>query len=274
MPLANASGSVRVVLSAPQLAAALASESIDQTETMSNRLWGGLQVVGGVLEMVGAGALCLLPEPASKAGCIVFGLHGSDTVVTGLRQAWSSQDTATLTQRGAARLAEALKVSPGMADHIGLSLDIAVPFGFAGSIRAMRASRIMIGRISLEAHEAKAGSAIGGHTIQKHVGKSEAWLRSRLAHDPHIRAASSFTNLQSAEWAISETIRANAGRIKAWARTPGDDLTLVKDVGRNVGRVVIRDSGAYVPASRVKVILRYETHNGMPFYVFTSMLVA
>ncbi|MBB5408286.1 hypothetical protein HDG34_002222 [Paraburkholderia sp. HC6.4b] len=72
---------MRVVLSAPQLAAVLSRQSISPTEMLSNRLWGGLQVVGGVLEMVGAAPLCVLPEPtmASKAACVVFGVHGSDT---------------------------------------------------------------------------------------------------------------------------------------------------------------------------------------------------
>jgi len=167
---------VRVVLSAPQLAAVIARESISPTEMLSNRLWGGLQIVGGVLEMVGAGALCVMPEPtmASKAGCIAFGVHGSDTAVAGLRQVWTGADTATLTHRGTAKLAELLKVSPDMADHIGLSLDIAVPFGFAGSLKAARAAQITIGRINLEMHEARAGSRGGGHTLLKHVGKSEA----------------------------------------------------------------------------------------------------
>ena len=40
---------VRVVLGAPQLAAVLAGASISPTEMLSNRLWGGLLVVGGVL---------------------------------------------------------------------------------------------------------------------------------------------------------------------------------------------------------------------------------
>ena len=57
------SDGVRVVLSAPQLAAVLARQSISHTEMLSNRLWGGLQLVGGLLEMVGAGALCVMPEP-------------------------------------------------------------------------------------------------------------------------------------------------------------------------------------------------------------------
>ena len=53
MSQVNDSEGVRVVLSAPQLAAVLSRQSINQTEMLSNRLWGGLQVVGGVLEMVG-----------------------------------------------------------------------------------------------------------------------------------------------------------------------------------------------------------------------------
>ncbi|MGF6542168.1 hypothetical protein OKW32_005518 [Paraburkholderia youngii] len=98
-----------------------------------------MQVVGGVLEMVGAGALCVLPEPtmASKAGCVVFGVHGSDTAAAGLRQIWTGRDTATLTQQGTTKLAEAMKASPDIANNIGLSVDIVVPFSFAGSIRAV-----------------------------------------------------------------------------------------------------------------------------------------
>ena len=101
---------VRVVLSAPQLAAVLARESVSPTEALSNRLWGGLQIVGGVLERVGAGALCAFPEPAmaSKVGCIAFGLHGADAAATGLRQVWTGADTATLTQQGTTKLAEAM----------------------------------------------------------------------------------------------------------------------------------------------------------------------
>ncbi|NUX98391.1 hypothetical protein G5S42_01255 [Paraburkholderia sp. JPY169] len=60
MPGADNAEGVKVVLSAPQLAAVLSRQSISQSEMLSNRLWGGLQVVGGVLEMVGAGALCAL----------------------------------------------------------------------------------------------------------------------------------------------------------------------------------------------------------------------
>jgi hypothetical protein len=218
MSQVNESDGVRVVLSAPQLAAVLARQSISPTEMLSNRLWGGLQVVGGVLEMVGADALCALPEPtmASKAGCIVFGVHGSDTAAAGLRQVWTGQDTATLTQRGTSKLAETMKASPDMANNIGLSLDIAVSAGVAGSLKAVRASEITMGRINLMDHEAKAGSLIGGHTIAKHVGRTEAQLRARLAAESRIDVASSFADIRVAETSISKVMQLNSSRVKAW----------------------------------------------------------
>jgi hypothetical protein len=216
------SDGVRVVLSAPQLAAVLSRQSISHTEMLSNRLWGGLQLVGGLLEMVGAGALCVLPEPtmASKAGCIVFGAHGSDTAAAGLRQVWTGRDTATLTQQGTTKLAEAMKASPDMANNIGLSLDMVVPFGFGGSIKAARAARITMGRINLQMHEAKAlNPKLGGHTILKHVEKDEAWLRTRLEREPMRKVVSSFRSLEQAERAISEALQSDAARIRAWAQT-------------------------------------------------------
>ncbi|MGF6984253.1 hypothetical protein QFZ99_003730 [Paraburkholderia atlantica] len=274
MPGADNAEGVKVVLSAPQLAAVLSRQSISQSEMLSNRLWGGLQVVGGVLEMVGAGALCALPDPtmASKAGCVVFGVHGSDSAAAGLRQVWTGRDTATLTQRGATKLAEAMRASPDMASNIGLSLDIAVPFGFAGSIKAARAARVTMGRIRLNMHEAKAGSRIGGHTLLKHVGRTEAQLRERLRLEPTKRVVSSFVNLEEAEWAISETMRANALLIKAWTKAPREPLRLKKDVGRKVGYALIRKTDALVDSSKVWVALKYETYNGMPYYILTAML--
>ncbi|MBB5456625.1 RNase A-like domain-containing protein [Paraburkholderia sp. Cpub6] len=265
---------VRLVLSAPQLAAVLARQSISQTELLSNRLWGGLQIVGGVLEMVGASALCVIPEPTmlTKAGCVVFGVHGSDTAAAGLRQVWTGQDTATLTQQGTTKLAEAMKASPDMANNIGLSLDMVVPFSFAGSIKAVRAARITMGEINLNMHEAKTPRGVGGHTILKHVGRTEAQLRQRLIDEPRRMTVSTFYDLNAAEWAISETMRENALRISAWAKAPVRDLDLVKSVGKNVGFAIARSTGKRVEAQKVVVILRHQTYNGMPYYIVTSYL--
>ncbi|SMG21002.1 RNase A-like domain-containing protein [Paraburkholderia susongensis] len=271
------SDGVRVVLSAPQLVAVLAGQSVSQSEMLSNRIWGGLQIVGGVLEMVGAGALCVLPEPtmASKAGCIAFGVHGSDTAASSLRQVWTGQDTATLTLRGTAKLAEAMKVSPEMANNIGLSLDIAVSVGVAGSIKAVRASEITMGRIRLMEHEAKPSSRIGGHTFEKHVGRTEAQLRERLVREPKRQVVSSFTDLRTAEWAISKVMQANTACITTWAQTHTGSvrLELTGDVGRQVGHGVVRKTGELVNLSKVQMWLIRKEYNGMPYYILTAYLI-
>jgi hypothetical protein len=275
MSLEQHSDGVRVVLSAPQLAAVLGRHSIDSAEMASNRLWGGLQLVGGLLEMVGAGALCVMPEPtmASKAGCIAFGAHGIDTAAAGLRQMWTAQDTATLTQQGTTKLAEAMKASPDMANSIGLSLDIAVPFGFAGAIKAARVSRITVGRINLMAHEANTlKPGLGGHTLEKHVARTEAQLRERLELEPHLTRVSSFTNLERAEYAISEVMRAHTTRIRTWAASSGGGLplTLMLHVAGDVGYGIVRQTGKLTMMNDVVVVLKYQTYNGMPYYILTA----
>ncbi|OLL28014.1 hypothetical protein BTH42_29965 [Burkholderia sp. SRS-W-2-2016] len=271
------SDGLRIVLSAPQLAAVLARQSISQTEMLTNRLWGGLQVVGGVLEMVGAAALCVLPEPtmASKAGCIVFGAHGSDTAAAGLRQMWTGYDTITLMQQGTSKLAQTMKAGPEMANHIAVSLDLMVPFGFAGSIKAARAASITRGRIDLQMHEAKAAQpSLGGHTLLKHVGKDEAWLRGRLKREPRRDVVSSFINVEEAQRAISEAMHANAAIITAWARSPNriNRKEVRKVVSGNSGYGVTRATGKLTNMNEVVVMLKYETYNGMPFYIVTAYL--
>jgi hypothetical protein len=215
----NAEDGVRVVMSPVQLAAVLSRQSISQSEMLTNRLWGGLQVVGGVLEMMGAGVLCAMPEPtmASKAGCIVFGVHGSDTAAAGIKQVWTGQDTATLTQRGAVKLAEKLKAGPDMAGNVGLSVDIGVSFGVAGMVKAARVSRVTMGRINLMRHEARTPRGPGGHTVLKHVGRTQAQLQDRLRKETFLEITSSFKDLKTAEEAISQVMTINAARIKSWA---------------------------------------------------------
>ena len=61
------------------------------------------------------------------------------------------------------------------AERTGIVLDVAVPLVVAGVVGAARVMSIRSGRIALAEHE-----AMGGHTILKHVGKTEAELRARL----------------------------------------------------------------------------------------------
>jgi hypothetical protein len=271
-------GDVRIVLSAAQLAAVLKRQTISSGEMLSNRLWGGLQVVGGVLEMTGAAALCIAPEPTglTKLGCVAFGVHGADTAAAGLKQIWTGRQTSALLQHGVSKLVDAAKAPPEMADHVGLSLDLAVPFGLAGAIKAIRASSITAGRIDLIRHEATAANPrLGGHTIAKHVGKTEEQLKKRLMLEPHLRFASSFIDLQTAERAISEVMRAQALQIQRWASsaTRNSTLRIIGDVGHTVGYTLARGAGTVSNSTKIMIIAKMTAYNEMPYFILTAFLL-
>ncbi|QHA89511.1 hypothetical protein [Serratia rhizosphaerae] len=61
--MANEEG-LNIVLSPVQLAAAMSDRSVTEGETLSNRLFGGLGFAGGVIELIGAGAMCYAPHGA------------------------------------------------------------------------------------------------------------------------------------------------------------------------------------------------------------------
>jgi hypothetical protein len=263
-----------IVLSPIQLAAVLVEESISETETLLNRLWGGTRVVGGIVELMGAGVLCAMPEPtlATKVGCVVVGAHGTDTLVAGLRQVSGGQREQGLTEQTARALAQRLGADDSAAATIGLTVDIAVAMPGAVLAGAARVAAVRAGQINLAAHEASVAGRLGGHTIARHVGKTAADLRTRLAANPRLSTVSSFSNLRVAEIAISKALRANAHRISTWARTasPGAKLELEYSVRTVIGQGVQRGSSSVTSLSGVRIVLRHQTFNGMPYYILTA----
>ena len=54
--------------------------------------------------------------------------------------------------------------------------------------------------------------AAGGHTLARHVGKTDAELRARLKAEPDISAASTYTDLETAERVVAEVLAKKAIR--------------------------------------------------------------
>ena len=82
----------------------------------------------------------------------------------------------------ATRRARGEQVSAG---HLGLELAAAIPVG-GSAVRGLRAAGDVTHLVpggGLMAHE----GLDGGHTLAKHVGKSEEFLRNRLATEPASR---------------------------------------------------------------------------------------
>ncbi|RZL63614.1 MAG: hypothetical protein EOP81_12105 [Variovorax sp.] len=269
-----------IALTPVQMAAVLGDHEVPESASLSNRIWGTVGLVGGVLELVGAGVLCVAPEPTmvSKVGCVVLGVHGSDTVATSARQMWTGVPQRSATAVTASSAAEAMGASRQTADGIGLAVDVAVPLVVAtglvaARVIAVRASRFRLAPVDLARHEAVAGSKAGGHAIREHVGKSSTELLARLAAKPSLQKSSSFTDLATAEAAISATVRANARAIKAWSRSASvgsRPQAFEHTVGSVVGIGVQRGSSTVSQLSSVRMVLNMRSYNGMPYYILTA----
>ena len=110
---------------------------------------------------------------------------------------------------------------------------------------------------------------LGGHTIERHVGRSENWLRQRLAGDPDLRFASSFRNEAAANRTQGQFVRQNRAEIDAWLRG-GSDLPYTGSVRMNdpVGIGERGRSGAVETNRAQVVIVRDQSAQG--WHILTS----
>jgi hypothetical protein len=259
---------LEVILSPLQLSAVLEFDSIHGSSCLGERFWGAANVVGGAVELVGAAALLLTPEPTTitKIAGGALAVHGSDTASAGIAQIASCQTRTTMTFQAVEAAAKALGADPQTANNVGFAIDIAVPLaaGFVGAARAVAVTR---GALSLRAEE-----AAGGHTIARHIGRTEAELRLRLTRQPAIPAASSFHTLAEAERAVAAALRTNKEAIKVWAKNavPRDKIAFTYAADRVVGHGVLRSTGQLTNMAKVTVVLRKVTAQNRVYFVLTA----
>ena len=109
----------------------------------------------------------------------------------------------------------------------------------------------------------------GGHTLRKHVGRSDDQLRERLQHERNISAASTWTDRVAAEETVGAALREERGKIEKWEergeRRP--NLALHFDAGHEIGRSLVRGAAQAVPCTEAVIVLRAD---GDGFYVLTT----
>ena len=117
-----------------------------------------------------------------------------------------------------------------------------------------------------------ADEALGGHTLARHVGKTEAELKERLAEEPHIPAASSFRSREEAERFVSEALRAKDRVIRRWLEfaRPGERFPVYYRADEVVGYGIQRSTGMLQPMSRVVVVLKRTDQADKPYFVLTA----
>jgi len=100
----------------------------------------------------------------------------------------------------------------------------------------------------------------GGHLIKKHVGKTEADLRARLAEDPDPKAVSTFLSREEAQAAVSSVLRAKGAEVTAWLG--GTKKALILEGPFKGGLVLKRGAAACVEGTGVRIVLRRDHAGG------------
>lgn len=158
--------------------------------------------------------------------------------------------------------------------YAGLALVALLLAGCGKSSELSRESRPTGGEIeppqAEERYDLARDENHGGHTLSRHVGRTDAELRERLAREPNISAASTWTDRDTAETTIAKALRAERARVDNWLRrgTPRGNLALHYNARRVVGRSLQRGANQTVECTRALVVLRADGFNS--FYVLTA----
>jgi hypothetical protein len=122
-------------------------------------------------------------------------------------------------------------------------------------------------------YDLAADEALGGHTLARHVGKTDQQLAARLRSEPQISAASTYTDRATAERAVGAAIAAEKSKLSAWenrrGRRPNLVLHYAEPSGKPLGRSLGRGQAKPVSASWATVVLRWDERRAR-YYVLTS----
>jgi hypothetical protein len=110
----------------------------------------------------------------------------------------------------------------------------------------------------------------GGHTLARHVARTDDELRERLAHERNISAASTWTDRATAEAVVGEALTSEHNRVETWMRQgyPRANLALHFSAGRVIGRSLRRGDSRPVDCSSAVIVLRAVGPEN--FYVLTT----
>ena len=110
----------------------------------------------------------------------------------------------------------------------------------------------------------------GGHTLERHVARTDQQLGERLELERHISAASTWTDRDTAEMVVAEALVAEHGRVENWMRRgyPRANLALHYNAGQVIGRSLRRGDAVTVDCTSAVIVLRADGPQN--FYVLTT----
>lgn len=116
----------------------------------------------------------------------------------------------------------------------------------------------------LTAHE-----SAGGHTLVRHLGLTQTELANRLAVQIALPRASSFTDRETAEQAISDAIDANETQIANWLASTAARLQNYT-TANPIGISLARGATSTLPVQSLQIILRRDSTVPLGYYILTA----
>jgi hypothetical protein len=120
-------------------------------------------------------------------------------------------------------------------------------------------------------HDLSPDEAAGGHTLRKHVGRTDAELRERLRREREISAASTWNDRASAEAAIGAALADQNSKISRWVerdRHPNLVLDYDGSPTHPFGRSLRRGEDQVQPCAHAVIVLKWDSPN--TYHVLTA----
>ena len=116
-----------------------------------------------------------------------------------------------------------------------------------------------------------ADEAQGGHTLARHVGKTDEELRERLRREPQISSASTYTDRATAEAIVGAALSSGGRPFDAWRKRTGrrPNFVLRFAAAGIIGRSISRGRFDAVSCRDALVVIRWDDRRDR-FYVLTS----
>lgn len=135
------------------------------------------------------------------------------------------------------------KVAKGAVKFAEFSKQMVQEFGEQVKPKLLELYQESIEKVFGKRKDLELDELLGGHTIERHVGKSDNWLRNRLLSEPEIKTASTFRNEAVANRTIAQFVKQNRAEIEAWLKS--GEHRFEKDIISNetIGSILSRGKG-------------------------------
>lgn len=141
------------------------------------------------------------------------------------------------------------------------------------AVAALCLSLTQVGTAQAPRRDLGADERCGGHTLARHVGRTNAQLAQRLREQPDISAASTYPDKDTAELVVGAALARDRSKVKSWSARRGSRPNLAlryrapktKPIGRSWQRGKVAPESCFDAV----VVLRWDTGRST-FCVLTS----